>query len=411
MNTEIQTTDIAIIGAGMAGASLVHLLKPARAAGLTVTLIERQPIDWQSLQNQEKAPPSFDGRATALSWRTRKIFEELGLWSTLEPHACATEQIQVSSKGDFGQTHLKASEQNTQALGYIIENKQLGRGLLRGLETATNLDCIDKTQVLSAKMNGLGCLLSLDNGQLLQTKLLVLADGGRSPLLQQLGIHQQTKSYNTTALVTQIQSDQPHDHWAYERFHKDGPIAFLPLNSHDYAVTWTFSNDEIDQAFALSDTELIKQLQASIGYRIGTICKMGERARYPLSLVKATEQVRESLVLLGNAAHSLHPVAGQGFNLTLRDAAALAESIKKAQSAGVEIGSLAMLEEYQAKQAHDQQNTIFASDVLPRLFGQNSHLSLLKSLGLIGMASVPVARKLFSRHAMGLGYKAAKIGA
>lgn len=410
MNTEISSADISIIGAGMAGASLVHLLKPARDAGLKVALIERQSLDWQSLH--EKAPPSFDGRATALSWSTRQIFEQLDLWHQLASHACPTEHIQVSSLGQFGQTHLHAEEQGTETLGYIIENRQLGRGLLAGLEHANNLTCYSEVEVDQASMNPEGCLLSFKDGRQLQTRLLIIADGGRSPLLSQLGIEQNRKSYGTTALVTQIECDQPHNNWAFERFHNKGPIAFLPLNTHDFALTWTFANEEIDQAMAASDEELIADLQDRIGFKIGKINSMGPRSSYPLALVTASEQVRRSLVLLGNSAHSLHPVAGQGFNLTLRDAAALAEHINKAALSGADVGDLVLLEAYQAQQATDQYNTIVASDLLSTLFTKEiAPLSMLTSLGLMGMASAPVARRLFTRHAMGLGHKAAKIGA
>ena len=409
MTETLLQADITIIGAGMAGASMIHLLAPARAAGLTVALIDRQPLTWEVAADER--PPSFDGRATALSWGTRQILDELGLWSSIAAHACAIEHIQVSDEGRFGQTQLHASEQGTEALGYIIENHRLGQGLLQGLDNASGLLALAPMEVTQVRMNTAGALLTLSDGRQLQTGLLVMADGGRSPLMSQLGIVQQRKAYGTRALVTQVRCDQAHGHWAFERFSEDGPIAFLPLGSHDYAVVWTLDDDDVETTLALDEVTLIARLQERIGYRVGRITAMGERLTYPLALVKANEQVRRSLVLLGNAAHSLHPVAGQGFNLTLRDAAVLAEHLNRAARAGVAVGDLSVLEAYAAQQSADQRNTILASDLLPRLFGSKvPGIAILRDAGLLGMAAAPVARRLFARHAMGLGHTAAKLG-
>lgn len=409
MTDQLLTADITILGAGMAGASLVHLLAPARAAGLSVALIDRQPLSWEA--NDSERPPSFDGRATALSWGTRQILEATGVWQNIRDYACAIEHIQISDEGRFGQAQLHASEQNTDALGYIIENSRLGQGLLAGLESAESLNVLAPCEVSQVQMNAEGALLQLSDGRVLQTRLLVMADGGRSPLMSQLGFQQERKSYDTQALVTQVRCEQPHQHWAYERFSEDGPIAFLPLESHDYAVVWTLNTDEMDETLALDDATIIARLQERVGYRVGRITAIGERLTYPLALIKANEQVRRSIVLLGNAAHSLHPVAGQGFNLTLRDAAVLAEHLNQAAFAGQNPGDLSVLEAYVKQQAKDQRNTIMASDALPRIFGSKlPGMAILRDAGLIGMAAAPVARRLFARHAMGLGHTAAKLG-
>ncbi|SIS49952.1 2-octaprenyl-6-methoxyphenol hydroxylase /2-octaprenyl-3-methyl-6-methoxy-1,4-benzoquinol hydroxylase [Thalassolituus maritimus] len=409
MSTDNSKVDITIIGAGMAGASLVHLLAPARAAGLSIALIDRQPLSWD--KDDSDRPPSFDGRATALSWGTRQILEELDIWNSIAPYACSIDHIQVSDEGRFGQAQLHANEQNTEALGYIIENHRLGQGLLSGLNVSDSLHVMAPNSVETVRMTAEGAELKLDNGRTLTTQLLIMADGGRSPLPRQLGIEQSRKDYGAQALVTQVKCEKPHDHWAYERFSSDGPIAFLPLNNNEYAVVWTLNNDEIDDVLALADDVLIERLQARIGYRVGKISAIGERLTYPLALVKSSEQVRRSLVLLGNAAHSLHPVAGQGFNLTLRDAAVLAEHLNRAAMQEQDVGSLDVLEAYLQQQSADQRNTIAASDLLPRIFGSKvPAVALLRDAGLLTMAAAPVARRLFARHAMGLGHTAAKLG-
>lgn len=409
MSTDNSKVDITILGAGMAGASLVHFLAPARAAGLSIALIDRQPLSWD--KDDSDRPPSFDGRATALSWGTRQILEELGIWNSIAPYACSIDHIQVSDEGRFGQAQLHANEQNTEALGYIIENHRLGHGLLSGLSASDSLHVMAPNSVETVRMTAEGAELILDDGRTLTTTLLIMADGGRSPLPRQLGIEQSRKDYGAQALVTQVKCEKPHDHWAYERFSSDGPIAFLPLNKDEYAVVWTLSDDEVDDVLALADDVLIERLQARIGYRVGKISAMGERLTYPLALVKSSEQVRRSLVLLGNAAHSLHPVAGQGFNLTLRDAAVLAEHLNRAAMQEQDVGSLDVLEAYLQQQSADQRNTIAASDLLPRIFGSKvPAVALLRDAGLLTMAAAPVARRLFARHAMGLGHTAAKLG-
>lgn len=412
--TETLTTDITIIGAGMAGASMVHMLKPAREAGLTITLIDRQPLKVMTEIDAgvgTESPPSFDGRATALSWGTRQMLGAMGIWSDIEPHACAIDRIHVSDEGNPGQTQLTASEQDVEALGYILENHRFGQVLLSGMEGLSGLTLLAPCVAEKVTMTSTGARLQLDNGASLETSLLIIADGGRSPLPYQLGIVHQRKEYDAHALVTQVRCDQPHGHCAYERFSSDGPIAFLPQGTHDFAVAWTINNDTLDEIMALSDEELITRLQPRIGYRVGRILQVGGRQTYPLALVKASEQVRRSLVLLGNTAHSIHPVAGQGFNLAFRDAAALAQHLNSAARDQQPIGDLALLQRYAAQQATDQRNTVMASDVLPSMFCSDlTAVTAVRDLGLAGMAAAPTLRRLFARHAMGLGHTAAKLG-
>lgn len=409
MNNPTAHSDIVVLGAGMAGASLVHMLQPALARGLTLTLIDRQPLQWDGDISQR--PPSFDGRATALSYGTQQMLQQLGVWQHMAARACAIEHIQVSDQGRFGQAHLHASEQNTEALGYIVENAVIGQGLLNGLQQP-GVTLMAPAEVTAVQMNEGGALLTFADGSRLQTGLLIMADGARSPLASQLGIQHERTAYGTHALVTQVEVDRAHDHWAYERFSSDGPIAFLPLQSHQFAVVWTLDDSLIDEVMALPDEQLLARLQAQIGYRLGRLLRAGKRAAYPLALVKSKEQVRRSLVLLGNAAHSLHPVAGQGFNLAIRDTAMLAEHLNKAWAAGQPLGDLALLLAYAQQQQTDQRNTIGASDLLPRLFGSSSPaISLLRDAGLLALAAMPVTRRLFTRHAMGLGQRAAELTA
>lgn len=405
-----QQFDLIIIGAGMVGASLVHLLKPSIEAGMKVALVERFPLN---IGEADNTPPSFDGRATALSFGTHTILETLGIWKKVEGFACAIEQIQVSEHGKFAQTQIKNSDANVDALGFVIRNQHLGQGLLANFPDQVTVlapEHVEKISIQGNSVDEKNARLVLASGEKLEAQLVVLADGGRSGLAKQLGIESDKKSYQSHALVTSVKMDRGHKHWAYERFTQAGPLAMLPLAQDEFALVWTLPEDLIEEHLTIPDGELIQRLHKIFGYRAGNISTVGERASYPLALQQAKEQVRPHLVLLGNAAHGLHPVAGQGFNLALRDTAVLAEKINQAFMAQEGIGSATVLQSYLQQQSQDQRNTILASDVLPRLFSQdNSLLSVGRSAGLFAMSAAPVARKLFARHAMGLGQKAAKV--
>ena len=397
--------DLVILGAGMTGASLVHLLQPALQTGMRIALIDRQQIHWT--EDVLERPPSFDGRATALAWGSRQLLQRMGCWEALIDRACAIQHIQVSDRGRFGQTHLHASEQGTEALGYIVENAVLGRALLQGLGAYPNVTLLSDTDVQRVDMISGGSQLTLAGGESITTALLVLADGGRSGLAQQLGIRQQREEYDSVALVTQVEMDREHLHWAYERFSDHGPVAFLPLQQRHFAVVWTLPPDDCERILALPDPLFAEQLQQQIGYRCGRIKCIGERFSYPLALVCSCEQVRRGLVLLGNAAHSLHPVAGQGFNLALRDTAALAARLLESWAMKRPLGDLAVLLDYAQQQQRDQGNTIIASDLLPRLFAHPGKLTALgRGAGLMALASLTTPRRLLALHAMGLGQPA-----
>jgi len=401
--------DLIIIGAGMVGLSLVHLLAKSIEQGLKVALVERFELPSLTSEAGKSQPPSFDGRATALSYGTQQIFSQLGIWPNIATAACAIKNIQVSDQGRFGQTHIKHIDGNVDALGYIIRNRALGQGLIADLPP--EVDILAPETVADIKICAeQKAQLTLENGDQLSAELVVIADGGRSDLAKQLGIQQQNESYNSHALVTSVRIDRSHQHWAYERFTEAGPIAMLPLANDEFAVVWTLANDVIDEYLSCSEVSLIERLQQAFGYRAGRIIAMGERASYPLVLVKAQEQVRPHVVLLGNAAHSLHPVAGQGFNLALRDAAALAEKINLAYHDATSIGQWSVVQSYYQAQKLDQKNTLIGSDLLPKLFAQkNKILRLSRDAGLIGLAMSPTARKLFSRQAMGLGQPASQL--
>jgi 2-octaprenyl-6-methoxyphenol hydroxylase len=250
--------------------------------------------------------------------------------------------------------------------------------------------------------------------QILQADLVVMADGGRSSLREQLGIGYSVQSYDQHALVANVSLDRPHRNIAYERFTQDGPLALLPgesINGHNRCgLVWTLGDDELDGVLALDDAAFLARLQERFGYRAGRFTAVGERYHYPLKLSLAEEQVRAGLVVLGNAAHALHPIAGQGYNLALRGAVALADLIIKRKRAGLALGDLTALQVFVEQRRQDQFRTIQFSDRTMKLF--TSHNPLLRALrgsGLQLLESCPPAKTLFARAAMGLDQPAARL--
>ncbi|UZE96755.1 2-octaprenyl-6-methoxyphenyl hydroxylase [Alkalimarinus alittae] len=417
--------DVVIIGGGMVGASLAMAL---RNTVLKIAVIEPFPMvehddSCQSFQ------PSYDSRSTAISWGSRLIYQQLGLWDTLSQHVTPIKKIHVSDKGRFGATRLKANDYNVEALGYVAPNEWIGRTLIAALKANSNVDFICPAKVDDIARTEMSNCITLikrnqETGQFdtkaerqtVTAKLVVIADGGRSETCQKLGIEMRTETYGQHALVTNVTTSNHHDYEAFERFTEDGPIAMLPLggadnrSNSDCALIWTLPEDQIVDVMAMPDVEFIALLQSRFGYRLGKIEHVGTRAHYPLKLTQSVEQVRAGIVVVGNAAHALHPVAGQGYNLALRGVVALAERVIETTNKGEDIGSLSMLQRYEHDRHIDQDKTILFSDKITRLFGDaNAGIGLFRDLGLVGLDILPGAKRLFARQAMGLGGSEAKI--
>lgn len=390
----------------MVGASFCCALEDALGEKpLSILVIEAIPPNANAAKQS-----SFDARSTALSFGTRKFFEDIGLWQALGEAASAIHEIQVSDRGRFGSVGLNKDEQDVEALGYVVENKLLGQVLNARLSDSKKINLLCPALVSSVKATEKGMRLGLDHDgveTVVDASLVVLADGGKSPVCEQLGIAQTVERYDQHALIANIVLEKPHQHIAFERFTDTGPLAVLPLQSIDGknrgSLVWTLSVEQAAEYRELGAEALLILLQERFGYKLGKILEIGETFVYPLSLSVAKEQVRPGLALLGNVAHTLHPVAGQGLNLALRDARALVDVLISTQDRGIALGEMNALLEYVARQEADQALTTQFTHNITKLFSSNNEAKVwLRKFGLVAIELMPALRMRIAERAMGL---------
>ncbi len=393
-----QSCDVLIAGGGMVGASLAAALA---SLPLRVRLVEAVPPG-------SSGQPSFDGRTTALSRSSREILGALGLWPDLGEHAAPIRRIHVSERGSFGSTVLDADEQQVEALGYVLENAVLGRVLWDELGRHDNL-AIHAPAVASGAVTGPDTVLAtVEQGgirQQIATRLLVVADGSQSRLRAAIGLGVTRKPYGQTAIVGNVgvQGGGPVA-TAFERFTPEGPAALLPAGPDRYVFVLTRRESAAAAVLAMPDADFLALLQSELGFRAGRLNRLGRRSAYPLELVCAEHVTAPRVAIVGNAAHGLHPVAGQGYNLGLRDVAALAEVIADAVALlpAADPGDAGLLARYAAWRRPDQRKVVAFTDGLIGLFGRPG-MGGLRGAGLQLFDAVPGARSLLARETMGLG--------
>jgi len=397
--------DVVIIGAGMVGASFACALLDKQPA-LKLALVEAFPLN-----RSDRNLSSYDARSTALARGSADIYTRIGLWDQLAPGATAINSIQVSDRHYPAAATLSQQPAGEGPLGFVVENKQLGNVLLDRILASDQIECMAPARVTGLTPTTKGPLVCMEKDgrdHEIHSELVVIAEGTESKLREKLGIRASYQEYDQQAIIANVSVDRAHDGIAYERFTEQGPIALLPLGAsngdrHRFAMVFNSSQAESDEWMQLPDTEFMARVQHRFGYRAGRIIKLGERATYTLAQSRTTEQVRSGFVILGNAAHTMHPVAGQGFNLSLRDADCLAAHLQSAQNKTAALGSLEVLERYvsdrQADQALVQQFThgvvdlFMKKNMLPRIFRQ---------VGLITMDLMPAVKNEFVRFAAGL---------
>jgi 2-octaprenyl-6-methoxyphenol hydroxylase len=390
------TFDILIAGGGLVGASLAAALAPLP---LRIAVVEAIPFG-------SRGQPSYDDRVTAVSFGSRRIFETIGLWPAIATEAEAIRQIHVSDRGRLGATRLYAEEAKLDALGYVVPNRVIGQALSGFLPRQSNISLIAPAKLVDFQEHaeGLRARLETDSGiRELDTRLLVAADGANSKIRERLGIAARNWDYGQSAIICNVSVERPQRGVAFERFTDAGPLALLPMGGERYALVWTVAQAQLEQVLALDEPAFLSAAAERFNGRFGRFLKTGKRQSYPLSLVRAEAQLQGRCVIAGNAAHSLHPIAGQGFNLSLRDVAALAETLAEIVQAGGDVGSDERLAGYVAARRRDQTGTALFTDFLTRVFSNPLlPVRMLRNAGLLSLELVPPLRQLLMRHNMGL---------
>ena len=397
MDSGAQAYDVAIIGGGLVGASLACALSPL---GLKTVLVEK-------IMPRAPAQPSYDDRTLALSASTCKILQGLGIWPVVEHDATPIREIQVRELARPGRVIMDPAELGLENFGHVLEARVFGAAMADTLPRLENVDMLCPASVTALEAGDDHCRVETrgDEGTVtIQAKLVVGADGAESFVRESLGIETERHDYGQTAVICNVTPEQEHRGRAFELFTPDGPMAVMPHVAGRCGLIWCVPTDGAEAAMALPEHEFMRRANARFGRRLGRFLKMGKRSSYPLKLVRAHEDVRPRAIILGNAAHAIHPVGAQGFNLGLRDAATLAEVLADELRTDPEAdpGATALLRRYSRWRKPDQEGTIAYSDGLARIYSNPTRtVSIGRVAGLMAHAFLPSLRKQMAVKSMG----------
>lgn len=396
----VEHYDVVIVGGGLIGASLACAL---RDTGLRTALVE-------AVAFRSDSQPSYDEKMLSLAPASRRILEGIGAWPAIESHGVTPiEHIHISDRGHFGKTRLSARELDVPALGYVVLARVIGMSLVQRIKDSGAADLFCPAEVTGIETDDEGASISVrqDNRDIeLRARLAILADGGASVTRGMLGIESDTRDYGQSAVLCTITPDSPRPTTAFERFTATGPLAVLPTTDRRCAVIWTARNEDAQQILGYSDDEYIDRLQARFGDWLGRLGSPGTRRAYPLKLIRIHRPVQRRALVIGNAAHTIHPVAGQGFNLGLRDVAVLADvlaGVAAGSDGERDVGRMTVLKAYEAQRSRDTRRTarftdglirVFANDLPPLVIGRNIALAALNHL--------PPAKRFLVKRTMGL---------
>ncbi|MDH4018208.1 MAG: 2-octaprenyl-6-methoxyphenyl hydroxylase [Xanthomonadales bacterium] len=385
--------DIAIVGGGLAGASLAVALAPL---GYDIKVIEAVP--YKAVEQ-----PSYDDRTLALSHSSCRILSGIGLWEMLQADATAIRKIYITELARPGRVVLDSAEMGLTQFGHVVEARRFGAAVTSLLEKTGNIEVISPATVKNIEIGGPTASLSLESAggsEVLQARLVVAADGANSFIRDYLKIPTEKRDYGQTAVICNITPEIFHEGRAFECLTDTGPFAVLPHTGERCGLVWSVATETATEILDLDDETFLARAQVRFGDQLGSFLKAGQRTAYPLKLVRASEDVRERLVILGNAAHAIHPIGAQGFNLALRDAAVLAEIL--ADDDLGDPGETGLLNTYSSWRQQDQRGTIAASDGMTRLFSNPSPFAAgLRTTGLIAHAVSPMLRRYSAIKAMG----------
>lgn len=393
--------DVLIVGGGMVGASLAVALQ---ALPLKVGVVD-------AFAYGQPQQPSYDDRSIALSYGSSRIYQGMGIWQALAPQVEAIKHIHVSDRGHLGATRIYAEKEKVPALGYVVESRVLGNLLYDQLKDS-GVELVMPATVESVTQHDDHIELGIDHEQhtSLKAKLVVVADGSNSSLRGKLGIQASHKDYNQSAVIANVTTEQAHDNTAFERFTPSGPLALLPMTENRYSLVWTQKTEDVEVVMSWDDERFLDELQQAFGYRKGRFIKAGKRSQYPLALIKTEQEVSGRAIIMGNASHALHPVAGQGLNLSLRDVAAFVDHLVLALKSKADIADTQLLQAYEQQRQADYKVTIPYTDTLIRVFSnENWMLGHVRAGGLMLTDRIPTLRQWVTQQSMGLNHRKTRL--
>ncbi len=386
---------VIIIGGGMAGATLALALSHMTGGRLAIDLVE-------AATPESRAHPGYDARAIALAQGTRQQLIDIGVWSALQSCATPITHVLVTDRGHFGQVRLAARDYRLPALGYVVELYDAGQRLFALLRQAPGVRLHCPAILTGVERRRDDLVATLNTGEQLTGQLLVAADGSHSLAARSCNMQWRQRDYGQVAVIANVSTAQSHAGRAFERFTEHGPLALLPMSGGRSSLVWCLPQSGRESIDTWGDEQFIDALQREFGWRLGRITAVGARQCYPLQLRSATRHIGHRLALVGNAAQTLHPIAGQGFNLGMRDVMTLAETLAAATRKGEDPGDYRTLQRYEQRRLPDQAATVTITDGLIQLFA-NPYLPLVmaRNLGLISMASSSTLRDALARQTLG----------
>ncbi|MBE4474536.1 2-octaprenyl-6-methoxyphenyl hydroxylase [Vibrio parahaemolyticus] len=385
--------DVVIAGGAMAGATLALAIEHLSRGALRVAVVE--PFKAQSDQH-----PGFDSRSIALSYGTVNLLRHIELWSAIEPFTTPIEHIHVSDRSHAGMTDITKHDVGVEALGYVVELADVGRVYQELLthSTAIDLYCPDSAKHITRTQENV--TIELASGELLNAKLLVAADGAVSQCCQQIGLELSEHDFDQVAVIANIVTQEPHQGRAFERFTENGPVALLPMSDNRMSLVWCLRPDEAQIVMELSESEFLERLQQDFGWRLGAMQKVGLRASYPLLLRHRKQNISHRFAIVGNAAQTLHPIAGQGFNLGIRDVVTLAEELVKQ---GEDVGRYQGLIRFSQRREADRNETIWLTSSLVHVFSNDLlAMRIGRNTALAAMDNLSIFKQPLLRHTLGL---------
>lgn len=392
------SSDITIIGGGLVGLSAALALQ---GSGQNITVIEASSLHH----------PETDGlntRSIALSYSSVQIFRALGVWQSIKKQATPIRNIHVSSQGHWGVTRLSAGELELDAMGYVIESRLLAASLLGKVEASDHIELLTGAQFESIETGtNVRIDYQIEGEQCRQiAQMAIIADGANSSAREQLGIEHSTVDYGQAAIITNLEFSKPVNAMAYERFTEQGPLAILPLGGKRYACVWTRNSEDAESLMQLDDAAFIDELQRCFGFRMGYIEATGKRFSFDLHRVEARQLAKGRCLLIGNAANALHPVAGQGFNLALRDIATLYDLLDGRKVSDLDNSArLSLLAAYEANRKAEQNRVIRLGDGLVSLFSnQLPVLNHLRAGSLAALDLLPALKTQVALSGMGMTF-------